>query len=304
MPHEIAPLHPNALTLRESHLLLCEMGVSGPTRMQIQNAYDAYRRYGYSVRQAIREVEEDYRVKNVQVDASGRTIVNYETTNGVAEATIPNRTRSAEMAALLSQFTGHKIDFCPTCGNMLAHRGGVALPCPKCNPKPTKPEATAEEYRSHTPINQWTNEHPGYAFTAVAMTPKGRVTVSHSPSFPAARKAANEHYRKTGERVDVYDQSGRKYYTATKLHEGVTPLQAALVQTFQTEVPVHHVYEIMQYVDPSQLKFEIGVAKRLKFDDVDVRLTTGKRLSVPLDQAQELAKAWNATVRSIVKSRW
>jgi len=39
---------------------------------------------------------------------------------------------------LLSEFTGMKFDSCPKCGELLAHRKGVALPCTSCSKKEQK----------------------------------------------------------------------------------------------------------------------------------------------------------------------
>ena len=185
------------LTLQEVTLPLCEVGTVGPTRMQVQRRYDAYRQLGHSIRLACREVERELNIQNVQTDVAGKTIVFF--TESAADD-------------IVGAFIGMKISRCPTCRNLLAHRGGVPLPCtnPKCpdNPKNRVDEA----YKSITPAWAWTVSNPGYDFSIVAYTPKGKEVIQHTPSLPRARQIAKEHYKRTRQTVEVYDAKLRKYF--------------------------------------------------------------------------------------------
>ena len=44
---------------------------------------------------------------------------------------------SKSFEQLMSEITGMKVTLCPKCGEMLAHRNGVPLPCTTCK-KETK----------------------------------------------------------------------------------------------------------------------------------------------------------------------
>lgn len=115
------------LQLQEVTLPLCEIGPSGIMLSQVRKEYVKQRSIGKSVREACREVEKILGIKDVRTDAAGKSIVYFK-----EDATDD----------LLSKFIGMKIDRCPTCRQLLAHRGGAALPChnPKCpeNPKHIK----------------------------------------------------------------------------------------------------------------------------------------------------------------------
>lgn len=89
----------------------------------------------------------------------------------------------------LSKFTGMKFDACPRCNELLAHRGGKALPChnPKC-PAKGKP---VTEGRRHEDEKDWIASHPGFQFGVY----DGKVLLSIHPSIPVARRVAKSSIR-------------------------------------------------------------------------------------------------------------
>lgn len=290
------------LQLQEVTLPLCEIGPSGIMLSQVRKEYEKQRSIGKSVREAIREVEKILGIKDVQTDAAGKSVVYF---------------KEDYEDDILSKFIGMKIDRCPTCRQLLAHRGGQALPChnPKC---PANPRTVGEAYKSLSMVSGWTVDHPGYEFRIVARKPEGRKEIQKHNSLPRARVAAKLHAKQTGETVEVYDHQGRKYYTFSGLHEGYgrTPLEDALVKSFEDAgVRVNHLYELgNEIASIDSLKFEIASSKRLyggktvPGSEVPVKLrSTGKTIYLPFDQAQELAKLWNRDMRSLkkyVNSRW
>jgi hypothetical protein len=67
----------HTFTINENLLTLCEIGDSGPTRMQVQTFFDQERAGGASVQAAIRNTEKSLRIWDLRVNSSGDTVVYY-----------------------------------------------------------------------------------------------------------------------------------------------------------------------------------------------------------------------------------
>ena len=76
-----------SFTMTDVKIPLCEIGPAGRTRMSVQNYYDNQRNLGISVRDAVRGTEFALNIRNVQTDASGKTIVYFD--EGVKYHTCP-----------------------------------------------------------------------------------------------------------------------------------------------------------------------------------------------------------------------
>jgi hypothetical protein len=64
-----------SLILQEVKLPLAEIGLIGPTRMEVQRRYNVHRATGSSIQGAIRKVEMELGISDVQVNASGKDVV-------------------------------------------------------------------------------------------------------------------------------------------------------------------------------------------------------------------------------------
>jgi hypothetical protein len=64
-----------SLTMREVKLPLAEIGLVGPTRMEVQRRYNVHRATGSTIQGAIRKIEMELGISDVQVDAAGKDVV-------------------------------------------------------------------------------------------------------------------------------------------------------------------------------------------------------------------------------------
>lgn len=281
---------------------LLETYPSGPTRMQVQRQYEAQRSGGASVQQAIRNLEDIFDIYKVTVDSSGKTVVNFKINEDA-------------FTDALSKFTGMQFDACPVCKELLAHRGGKALPChnPKCpaKGKPVNETWYSSAFDRGEAEKDWVDAHPGFQFGVYA----GRTLLSTHPSIPSARREAKKHVGQ-GKNISIVDvkHPDRRYWHEETDHlkesayPGATQGQQDLLAALQAELPgIHHIYDAYPLIDFQSLKFEIGVSKRLRFPDVTVKPLKGREFGLPLELAQELLKAKQAGLRSLkkyVQSRW
>lgn len=194
-----------SLTLQEVKLPLAEIGLTGPTRMEVQRRYNVHRSTGLTVQGAIRRVEMELGIRDLTVNASGKDVVFFK--NPDDSFTI-HETKAED--DLVSKFLGMQIDRCPSCNGLLAHRKGVALPCPTCKPKAVRVD---EVWKSMTSVADWTGANPGYDFRIILLTPTGSQIVDRTPNLKVARQLAKEHHRRTKRRVEVLDAKGRRYFS-------------------------------------------------------------------------------------------
>jgi len=192
-----------SLTMREVKLPLAEIGLVGPTRMEVQRRYNVHRATGSTIQGAIRKIEMELGISDVQVDAAGKDVVFFKNPD---DSYTMHETKAED--DLVSQFLGMKISRCPKCNGLLAHRKGVALPCPTCTPKPID-----EVWKSMTGVGDWAGANPGYDFRVIAQTPTGRQIIDRTPNLKVARQIAKNYYRQSKRRVEVLDAKSRRYFS-------------------------------------------------------------------------------------------
>lgn len=278
----MANRHP--LTMR---LPLLEMGPSGTTLSTVRKRYEAHRSTGLSVQQATRETEKELGISDVRTSPDGKDVVYFKEETDLE---------------LVNRIFGVNLSKCPVCGHLLAHRGGQALPCfnPKC---PVKGQPVSEGRREEDE-NEWIASHPGFEYGVY----DGDKLLSHHPSVPRARKAAKKAIGPgTDIRVkDMHDKS--RVYFHESAYPGSSPDEIELLKILQSEFPgVKHIYEAYPKIDFENLKFEIGVSKRMKFPDVTVKVKGGPGFGLPLELAQLLLRGKQGEIRSVrkfVQSRW
>jgi hypothetical protein len=263
--------------------------------MEVQRQYEAQRKSGLSVQQAIRNLEDIFDIYKVAVDSSGKTVVNFKINEDA-------------FTDALSKFTGMKFDACKKCGELLAHRGGKPLPCtnPKCSLKgqPVSETWYANAHDRSEAEKDWIGAHPGFQFGVYA---KGKLLSTH-PSIPTARREARKH---TGKGLDIrikdVKKPDRSYWHEEDEHLRESAEPGTLLASLQKELPnIRKVSDAFSQFDAQALKFELGVARRIKDTWVSVAVG-GKRLVLPLEQGEELLKMYQREMRGLkkyVNSRW
>jgi hypothetical protein len=148
---------------------------------------------------------------------------------------------------------------------------------------------------------EWINQHPGFKFGIYA---KGKLVDVH-PSIPRARQAARQLAGKGQNiRVQDVDDPSRMYWKEERepLHEDT------LLGALQKEIPnIKKVSDAIFLFDAPKLKFELSVARRIKDTWVSVFLKDGKRITLPVEQGEELMKLYQSNLRGIksyVNKRW
>jgi hypothetical protein len=165
------------------------------------------------------------------------------------------------------------------------------------------------EGRREEDEKDWLDSHPGFEFGVY----DGKELVSTHPSIPLARRAAKKAI-KTGTDIRIRDihNPDRVYFheeedLSESAYPGATREEAGLLDILQQELGVQHVHDAYPLIDFENLKFEIGVAKRLKFPDVTVKVKQGPAFRLSLELAQVLLKGKQSNIRSLkkyVNSRW
>jgi hypothetical protein len=257
--------------------------------MEVQRQYEVQRKGGLSIQQAIRNVEDILDIYKVTVDSSGKTVVNFKINEDA-------------FTDALSKFTGMKFDACKKCGELLAHRGGKPLPCtnPKCS---LRGEPVSEGRRDE---KDWIMTHPGFQFGVYL---NGKLNSVH-PSLSVARREARKHI-KQGKQVRIKDvqKPDRSYWheetEPEELKESAPP--GSLLAAIQKELPhVRSLVDVFGKFDAQAFKFEMSVARRIKDSWVSVAID-GKRITLPIEQGEELVKFYNSNMRGLkkyVNTRW
>jgi len=164
--------------------------------------------------------------------------------------------------------------------------------------------AAIKEGRREEDEKDWISRHPGYHFGVYA----GRELLNTYPSLPVARREARQHVGQ-GKRIQIkdVDQPNRSYWheECGHLNESIDP--TTLLAALQKELPtVRKVSDVLGQFDAEALKFELGVARRIRDAWISVGID-GKRIMLPLAQGEELLKLYQSNMRSLkkyVQSRW
>lgn len=275
---------------------LLEIGPSGVMLSTVRKRYLAYRSTGLSVQQATRETEKELGISDVRTSSDGKDVVFF---------------KEDAFTDALSKFTGMQFDACPVCKELLAHRGGKALPChnPKCpaKGKPVNETWYSSAFDRGEAEKDWIDAHPGFQFGVYA----GRTLLSTHPSIPAARREARKHTGK-GKDIRIKDvkHPDRSYWhEEVDLKEAASPhddLIAAL-QAALGDSSIKSVWDASPRIDWHDLKFQFGIARKLKEKNVYVKLKDGHVFILPYEMAEALIANKNSNMRSLKKyvaKRW
>jgi uncharacterized Zn finger protein (UPF0148 family) len=98
-------------------------GLTGPTRMQIQEAFDKQRQTGMSVREATRKIEEMFNIRNVVINQSGQ-VASYEQNKAAPAPVAKSLTAKAYGAA--GEAAGYMADLAQQPDVPRVHRAGLS----------------------------------------------------------------------------------------------------------------------------------------------------------------------------------
>lgn len=217
-----------SLTLQEVKLPLAEIGLTGPTRMEVQRRFNVHRSTGATIQGAIRRVEMELGITELTVDAAGKDVVFFKNPDDsftmheavekpawvdddrksfrfgdyVITGTNKEHARIAFQAAVAYSEEGREEEY----AKVKAGRWSVAG-------RPVRIRKKLNEvWRSMIGVGEWAAAHPGYDFRIIAHTPTGRQIIDTTPNLKVARKLAKDYYRRTKTRVEVLDAKDRRYF--------------------------------------------------------------------------------------------
>lgn len=160
---------------------------------------------------------------------------------------------------------------------------------------------SVDEGRREDDEKRWIDQHPGFKFGIYA---NGKL-VGVQPSVATARREARKLAGKGQNiRVQDVDDTSRMYWKEERepLHEDT------LLGALQKEIPnIKKVSDAIFLFDAPKLKFELSVARRIKDTWVSVFLKDGKRITLPVEQGEELMKLYQSNLRGVksyVNKRW